>query len=383
MYGSRLAALLLAPCLLQEPAAAYVAHTGALLPLAASLSSRYSPTQTLAGRAVQGWRTFAFRDHAPTAAFLSLFAAASAVDYHFLHEAAERNPLYERLSFVVLTFFGALSGGLTAQWLRLKTGKQDHWELKPLLFLLALNIFYSTFVEVRVYGHWLEEIPLSNGARLALDLGLISLFFSDPAAFLVYGKYLHPREESHAREEIRDKLLGFYIKYGGFWGIALGLSLYYEKNPIISFTFIQAGILLWNVAFEYEKYPDSKMVLDWAHRHPRTRWVLYPVLKGIHVVHSHSSYIEMLKNLVFFVYAADLSSLASDFGFSAFTQTIIFGSFLISRVLWLLHAHWPAWIPRVLWTIPFLMAPALAAHAIGKFPVIAISPPSKEVKAAA
>jgi len=314
-------------------------------------------------------------------AFLSLFVGAAVFAYLHWHGVIHSDPLAERKSYALLTGAGGLAGGLMAQWFRIRSGKQKGWEVWPLILLIALNVGYSTFGEKPIYGDWLESIPgfwRIPGALVQwiIDIFGISLVYTDPAAFLVYGTYLDPRREHHARQEISEKFLGFYVKYGWVWGIFLAAALAMKGSPITSFAFLQMGILIWNVAFEYEKFPTSQKVLDWtSHHHGFQR--LTSILRRLTQLHAHPVYFALLRWTIIFVWLTDFTHFLAQIGWSN-RGIVYFAGFVLMAHVSILGSSVRRRLLRLLaWSTPLIAAPLLAANlfvgtqqaALGHYPL--------------
>jgi len=311
-------------------------------------------------------------------AFLSLFVGAAVFAYLHWHGDILSDPLAERKSYALLTGAGGLAGGLIAQWFRIRSGKQVGWKVWPLVLLIALNVGYSTFGEKPIYGDWLESIPgfwhiPAPLVQWIIDIFGISLVYTDPAAFLVYGTYLDPRREHHARQEISEKFLGFYVKYGWVWGIFLAAALAMKNSPIISFAFLQMGILIWNVAFEYEKFPTSQQVLDWAGSHRGFQW-LAPILRRIVQLHAHPVYFSLLRWTIVFIWLTDVSHFLSQIGWP--NQWIAyFAGFVLMAHISVLGSSTRRYLLRLLaWLTPLISAPLLAAIPLNGAPQTASGP---------
>lgn len=356
----RLVALLLVPCLLQEPAQAYLGFWNLEFGLRGSFKStiqnpqskievqalapylfsdghipepeakhlrseagdlqraaRLIPTRELVAPAEWRW----IKDNLVILGFLSLFVAGASLDYHFLHSLVDSSPILERLSLWVLGFFGAVSASLIAQWVQIRKGSQEKIEWKDVWHLIELNVAYSAIVEGLLYGQWLNLLPgiahfSPTWTQMIVDLLGLSLFYSDPAAFFIYASLLDPKKERAALKEIREKLLGFYIAFGWIWAIWLRLALAYPHNPIISFAFIQMGILSWNVAFAYGRYPDSEALIRKVNAIPIIGRGLAMPLRLIQFVYTHPWYRHFLRHSIPTLYIAYGAALLRDLHFS-------------------------------------------------------------------
>ena len=120
---------------------------------------------------------------------------------------------------------------------------------------------------------WLSLPPLvAAGVIAVFDFLVASPLFTEPSAFDFYSRWFENKDEQGSIQSIRKDLLGFYIRHGWFWFLTT-LTAMYISSPILSFGFINVGILYWNVSFELELWNTSDHELAWLESSTHWKWL--------------------------------------------------------------------------------------------------------------